>query len=366
MADIPVVPTAEPAPSEAPPPRRRYRPVAAGLAALVVAGLVLFALRRPAVAPVVPPPPAEPAPPGVLPGSADGGAGFAVEVSGLTTEALPDGRMTIAYDTFAVTALPGDTLTMRARYLTGSADVQATGGTVTQSAPDRWTWTAPAQPGVSTLRITDASGAAMRLQAITLVPFDHQSDAIGDYRIGDYQDEPMGGDPVYDQPRGFIRVTRELADLPVSPHYRLGQFLAKQEADWPKYLALSAPMVVKLERLTAAVRAAGRPTDGLTVMSGYRTPAYNAAIGNTTVYSRHLYGDAADVFVDHDGDGMMDDLDGDGAVTQSDAEWLAALVEGFAGEPWYRDLVGGLGVYAPAPHRGPFVHVDVRGQPVRW
>ncbi len=362
MAEIPVVPT-EP---EASTRRRRYRPAAAALAVLVVAGLALFALRRPAVAPVVPPLVAEPAPPGVLPDSADGGAAFAIEVSGLTTEALPDGRMTIAYDTFAVTALPSDTLAMRARYLAGEAQVTATGGTVVPRGPDAWAWVAPPEPGVDQLRVADASGAAVLLQAITLVPFDHQSDAIGDYAIGDYQDQPMNGDPVYNQPRGFVRVTQELADLPVSPHYRLGQFLAKQASSWPKYLALSAPMVVKLERLTAAVRAAGRPTDGLTVMSGFRTPAYNAAIGNTTVYSRHLYGDAADVFVDHDGDGVMDDLDGDGAVTQADAEWLAALVEGFADEPWYRDLVGGLGVYAPAPHRGPFVHVDVRGQRVRW
>ena len=29
-------------------------------------------------------------------------------------------------------------------------------------------------------------------------------------------------------------------------------------------------------------------------------------------------------------------------------------------------FVGGLGIYGPAPHRGPFVHVDTRGEPVRW
>ena len=176
----------------------------------------------------------------------------------------------------------------------------------------------------------------------------------------------MNGDPVYDQPRGFVRVTPDLVDVPVSPHFRLGQFLAKQESDWPKYLLLSAPMVVKLERITAAVRAAGRPADGLTVMSGFRTPAYNAAIGNTTVYSRHLYGDAADVFVDEDGDGVMDDLNQDGAVTRADAEWLAALVEGLTAEDWYDGLVGGLGIYDANPAHGPFVHVDVRGQRVRW
>ena len=29
-------------------------------------------------------------------------------------------------------------------------------------------------------------------------------------------------------------------------------------------------------------------------------------------------------------------------------------------------LVGGLGIYGPAPHRGPFIHVDVRGEAARW
>ena len=349
---------------------RGLKPAAAALAALVAVGLAVFAVMRPAVEPVAPPPPAEPAPPGVLPAPADGGAGFAVEVSGLTTEALPGGEITVPYETFALTALPGDTLRLRARYASG-ARAQATGGALAPAGPDAWTWVAPAAAGVERLRVTTADGRAMRLQAVTLVPFDHRSDAIGDYAIGDYQDEPMAGDPVYDQPAGFVRVTPDLVDLPVSPHFRLGQFLAKQQpgpgqAEWPKYLLMSAPLLVKLERITAAVRAAGHPADGLTVMSGFRTPAYNASIGNTTVYSRHLYGDAADVFVDDDGDGVMDDLDGDGAVTRADAEWLAALVEGFAGQPWYRDLVGGLGIYGPAPHRGPFVHVDVRGQPVRW
>ena len=47
-------------------------------------------------------------------------------------------------------------------------------------------------------------------------------------------------------------------------------------------------------------------------MSGYRTPFYNRSIGNQTRFSRHVYGDAADIYADDDGDGKMDDLDGDG------------------------------------------------------
>ena len=176
----------------------------------------------------------------------------------------------------------------------------------------------------------------------------------------------MNGNPKYDEPAGFVRVTPETQDVKVSPHFTLGQFLAKQASGWPKYLLLEPALLLKLERVLWAVNEAGVPARSLTVMSGFRTPAYNAAIGNTTVYSRHLYGDAADVFVDEDGDGVMDDLTGDGQVTEADAEWLAGVVEGLADRPWFRPLVGGLGVYGPAPHRGPFVHVDTRGEPVRW
>ena len=82
--------------------------------------------------------------------------------------------------------------------------------------------------------------------------------------------------------------------------------------------------------------------------------------------SRHLYGDAADIYVDDDGDGQMDDLNEDGAVDVQDARLLAEIVEAQRDEPWYAPFVGGLGVYGPAPHRGPFIHVDTRGEPVRW
>ncbi|NBC16040.1 MAG: hypothetical protein GVY18_01850, partial [Bacteroidetes bacterium] len=89
-------------------------------------------------------------------------------------------------------------------------------------------------------------------------------------------------------------------------------------------------------------------------------------IGNRTKYSRHLYGGAADIFVDVDADGAMDDLNDDGRVTRADAKVLAAIVEAQSDETWYQPFLGGLGIYGPAPHRGPFIHVDVRGHRARW
>ena len=65
----------------------------------------------------------------------------------------------------------------------------------------------------------------------------------------------------------------------------------------------------------------------MAVMSGFRTPQYNATGGDTTgrdELSRHMFGDASDVFVDNDGDGRMDDLNGDGRIDYRDAQVIVA------------------------------------------
>ncbi|MCG6988905.1 MAG: hypothetical protein LJF06_12095 [Gemmatimonadetes bacterium] len=99
-------------------------------------------------------------------------------------------------------------------------------------------------------------------------------------------------------------------------------------------------------------------------MSGFRTPAYNAAIGNQTVYSRHLWGDAAAVYVDADGNGVMDDLNGDGRSDVQDARVLAGWIDQAVRKV---PLVpGGLAAYRRTAAHGPFVHVDARGFRARW
>lgn len=100
-------------------------------------------------------------------------------------------------------------------------------------------------------------------------------------------------------------------------------------------------------------------------MSGYRTPLYNRSIGNVA-YSRHLFGDAVDVFIDADSDGKMDDLNEDGASDISDAELCAGWIGEAVTTSSRPDRPGGLRIYATAPWRGPFVHFDLRGSEVRW
>ena len=101
-------------------------------------------------------------------------------------------------------------------------------------------------------------------------------------------------------------------------------------------------------------------------MSGFRTPFYNAAIGNTTTSSRHLFGDAADIYIDHDQDGVMDDLDGDGRITRDDAVALASLASEIAEADPSNWPNGGIGIYNANAVHGPFVHIDARGYRARW
>ncbi|MDX1389079.1 MAG: D-Ala-D-Ala carboxypeptidase family metallohydrolase, partial [Acidobacteriota bacterium] len=181
-----------------------------------------------------------------------------------------------------------------------------------------------------------------------------------------YPATPLKGLEIYQPPRGFIEVTEANVDTPVAPHFTLRQFLCKQGGGYPKYVVLRERLLLKLELLLEQVNAAGFECDTFHVMSGYRTPYYNRSIGNVK-YSRHVYGGAADIFIDVDPrDGNMDDLNGDGKIDVHDAGVLYDLIDGLYGTDFYNAYVGGLGRYKKTKAHGPFVHVDVRGFRARW
>ena len=101
-------------------------------------------------------------------------------------------------------------------------------------------------------------------------------------------------------------------------------------------------------------------------MSGWRSPDYNRSIGNKTSVFRHLYGDAADIFIDEDKDGYMDDLNGDGKIDIGDAKALQSLAQSLSINSEGKWIQGGLASYRKNEFHGPFVHVDARGYPARW
>ena len=71
-----------------------------------------------------------------------------------------------------------------------------------------------------------------------------------------------------------------------------------------------------------------------------------------------------DFYLDNDGNGSMDDLNGDGRVDVADARVLAAAAD--AVEKQNPELVGGIGIYRPTGAHNGFVHLDTRGYRARW
>ena len=216
---------------------------------------------------------------------------------------------------------------------------------------------------------TYISDDSSTFHALPLMPLSAKSGSSWrGYRVGFWPGErPAAREARYRLPAGFLEVTPENAGLPISQRFQLRNFLTHDQQDaWPKVLVLQLPLIDKLELIADRLVVLGR-SDAVKVMSGFRTPQYNSqgvGRGGRARDSRHMYGDAADIFVDGDGDGRMDDLDRDGRVTISDARWLARVAEEVG--VVYPEMTGGIGVYRANAVHGPFVHVDLRGTLVKW
>jgi hypothetical protein len=221
------------------------------------------------------------------------------------------------------------------------------------------------------LRARDGLRRVPDLTLLSAVPIaERRGGRIGDYLIGTWPHERGGTPrtPAYAPPRGLVRVTPENLDLPVSRHFRLRDFVTKgQEHVWPKYVLISPRLLDKLELTIDELARLGVRVERVGIISGFRTPNYNAGGGDTAgrgALSRHMYGDAMDWFIDNDGDGRMDDLNGDGRVDIRDLRLVAEAAERV--ERRYPQLVGGIGLYPPTAAHGGFVHIDTRGYRARW
>lgn len=222
----------------------------------------------------------------------------------------------------------------------------------------------------SRLAALPAVGDSDRIRFIALRPFsDKVRGRIGTYRIGFFPGEQRAlRSGAYANPEGFVEITASNQDTPVSEHFRLRDFLTHDQAQvWPKYLVLREPLVDKLELVMDQLQQMGVAVSRLRVMSGFRTPQYNAqgvGAGGRVQDSRHQFGDAADVYVVNGSRDWMSDLDRDGRITIRDARLLASAAEQV--EMQHPELVGGIGVYPATSAHGPFVHIDVRGTRARW
>ena len=221
-------------------------------------------------------------------------------------------------------------------------------------------FTAPAEPGFYRLALMKGNervlidGPALSV----MVPFSAKlGSTLNGYRIGTYVAERLGA-RAEQAPPGFVEIEEDEADLPLTKHLLMSDFLSHDEQEsWPRYAALDVRLLDKIELVVAEMsRLSGKQGDApvtLDVHSGFRTPFHNRRVKRAARDSRHQYGDAADIAIDSNNDGR---------ISFADTRLVARAVE--AVEQAHPDLVGGMGLY----NRGnaSYVHIDARGRRARW
>ena len=267
----------------------------------------------------------------------------------------------------AVFSLPGATIGDDAAEHAGVGDTALTvvGDVATPAGR------APARTGIfqAAVKVREAVRPVAGYNVVTLVPYERlQGGRVGTYMLGSWPASSASKRGDYSRPEGFIEVTPQNQNTQISEHFRLRDFLTKNQHNvWPKYLVVRMKNIDKVEATLNELGRRGVNTRVVKVLSGFRTPSYNAGGGNTSgraKLSRHMYGDAADIFIDVDGNGNMDDLNGDGKVNIGDSRMICEAVE--AVERNHPELIGGCGVYPGTSSHGPFAHIDTRGYRARW
>jgi len=278
-------------------------------------------------------------------------------------------NVSLEYNISSISAMPGDTLHF---VFSGNTTDQFVGkysaGQLIEDSRVHWRYIMPLKSGHFELTILHNNPPEkLLLNIFVLTPASQQKgEYLNGYRIGNYPEKLFRGNLKYKTPKGFIEVTEANRDVQVSPHFQLKQFLCKQQpGQWPKYLLLDPLLLTKLEMVIERLERRGNKAGNMFIMSGYRTPFYNAAIHNGK-YSRHIYGDAADVYIDENHDAVIDDLNKDGKASMADAEVIYKLVESIEKEAENNYLIGGMGKYKKTASHTWDVHIDTRGYRARW
>ena len=312
------------------------------------------------------PPGATPATSAITAGLTDGSAPTAAYVTGAMLDALmpltgESGKLKASIRQ-AGGAILADTMP-------AGAGARFSNGAAAESAS---TLKAPAGVGIWKLAIS-AANAVKPLAGFSVITLrsanEQKGGKLGLYYIGSWPAaRQIRPGVIYRPPSGFIEVTAENQGTLLSEHFRLKDFLPHDHQNvWPKYIVLDMKLIDKDELVLADLKQHGVDITGIRVMSGFRTPQYNAGGGDRrgrAALSRHMYGDANDIFIDSDGNGAMDDLNHDGRVNIADARVILDAVTRV--ERAHPSLVGGCGVYSGTSAHGPFTHIDTRGYPARW
>ncbi len=225
----------------------------------------------------------------------------------------------------------------------------------------------PENPGLYRLALSTDGGGRRVVRGLTvgvLVPFEEkQGRALNGYKMGLWRGERHATATAV-LPSGFLEVQERDAYRALTRHIRVSDVLTHDnQVQWPRYLAVDTRVLDKLELVLAQLEAdqGGALVGGeaarfaMEVRSGFRTPFHNARVPGSARDSRHQSGEALDVAIDADRDGRF---------TRKDLKRVVKAIEEV--EQAHPELVGGIGMYTSQRFSSPYVHLDVRGDHVRW
>ena len=265
---------------------------------------------------------------------------------------LPENRL-------AFVVMPGDSVTLSVQ--SENTGWSATEGYPSSGAGGSFGWRAPRNHGIFHIDVSSDNAVAKYTVIVPVETCRWRTTTLNSFPVGSYGD----GNNRDCIPDHFIELTSTSSGARISTHLTLGQFLCHVEGNYPQYMVLDLRLADKLEAILRAVQEVYPQASDIHNMSGFRTPAYNALIGNETTESLHLYGQAADIwFESWPSNNLMDDIDRNKRVDVYDGEYLIDIVRTLEVEG--RVVTGGASAYRWITSHGPFVHIDIRGSMAVW
>lgn len=258
----------------------------------------------------------------------------------------------------AFTARPGETVRVSCddslNWRVNGIDAEGTGR--------EFFFTLPVRHGIYTLSAGDSLNVQQWSVLVPLGSAQVRTATINSFPLGFYGD---GNTRDHLPDRGFIELWPDDYNTRVSTHLTFADLLCHTEGSWPQYMVLDMRLVHKMEMVLEGVREHYPEARVIHCISGFRTPAYNEAIGNETGFSLHLYGAAADIWIESwPANGLIDDLDRNKRIDVYDGDVIVAAARAL--EATGQVAVGGASAYRWIPTHGPFVHIDTRGSAAVW
>jgi hypothetical protein len=261
--------------------------------------------------------------------------------------------------------MPGDSVTLGvlpdSSWRTDSLEWSLSTGSPRRCLGASAGWRAPRGHGIFDLTVTDGDRIQQYAIVVPVESCRWRTTTLNSFPVGSYGD----GTTREHNPEYFIELHPADMERRLTTHLTLGQFLCHTEGNFPQYMVLQLSLLDKLEAVLAEVQKDYPEPLCIVSISGFRTPSYNARIGNETSFSQHLYGGAADVWFDaFPANDLIEDLDRNKRVDVFDGEHLVAATRRVEARGEAR--IGGVSAYRWTNTHGPFVHIDVRGSSATW